>query len=78
VRRAQRHLMLSSPGLTGRSNNHHPEEILDCSVKPGNDTGRTGLKRNRFPASVEIAITIVVTATAAEPRHAPAARGKSA
>jgi hypothetical protein len=30
-------LMLSSPGLTGRSSNHRLR-ILDCPVKPGNDT----------------------------------------
>ena len=33
--------MLSSPGLTGRSSNHRPG-ILDCPVKPGNDTGNVG------------------------------------
>ncbi len=33
--------MVSSPGLTGRSSNHRPR-ILDCPVKPGNDTGRIG------------------------------------
>jgi hypothetical protein len=27
----------SSPGWTGRSSNHRPG-VLDCPVKPGNDT----------------------------------------
>src|SRR5262245_9334754 len=31
------HTKVSSPGLTGRSSNHRPW-ILDCPVKPGNDT----------------------------------------
>src|SRR5437899_4890847 len=31
--------VVSSPGLTGRSSNPI-EGILDCPVKPGNDTGR--------------------------------------
>jgi hypothetical protein len=30
--------VLSSPGLTGRSSNHG-WGVLDCPVKPGNDTG---------------------------------------
>src|SRR5712671_6200943 len=30
---------LSSPGLTGRSSNHRPG-VLDCPVKPGNDTAK--------------------------------------
>jgi hypothetical protein len=34
--------VLSSPGLTGRSSKHRPW-ILDCPVKPGNDTGRISL-----------------------------------
>ena len=33
-------VMLSSPGLTGRSSKHRPW-ILDCPVKPGNDGDRT-------------------------------------
>jgi len=35
-------ILLSSPGLTGRSGNHRPG-ILDCPVKPGNDTGKVSL-----------------------------------
>src|SRR5215467_3262014 len=34
--------VLSSPGLTGRPSNHRPG-ILDCPVKPGNDTNRVNL-----------------------------------
>ena len=34
--------VLSSPGLTGRSSKDRPW-ILDCPVKPGNDTGRISL-----------------------------------
>jgi hypothetical protein len=30
--------LLSSPGLTGRSSKHRPG-VLDCPVKPGNDSG---------------------------------------
>jgi hypothetical protein len=30
-------LRLSSPGSTGRSSNYRPG-VLDCPVKPGNDT----------------------------------------
>src|SRR5712692_7434643 len=37
--------MLSSPGLTGRSSNHRPW-VLDCPVKPGNDTGRINTIEN--------------------------------
>jgi hypothetical protein len=36
--------MLSSPGLTGRSSKHRPW-LLDCPVKPGNDTERISLTR---------------------------------
>jgi hypothetical protein len=38
--------VLSSPGLTGRSSNRRPW-ILDCPVKPGNDTGRISLIEKR-------------------------------
>jgi hypothetical protein len=38
--------VLSSPGLTGRSSNHRPG-ILDCPVKPGNDTA--GRRHARSP-----------------------------
>src|ERR1700730_15119927 len=34
--------MLSSPGLSGRSSKHRPW-LLDCPVKPGNDTVRVKL-----------------------------------
>src|SRR5258707_11440849 len=38
-------ILVSSPGLTGRSSNHRPG-ILDCPVEPGNDTGKVNLIEN--------------------------------
>ena len=35
-------ILLSSPGSTGRSSKHRPG-VLDCPVKPGNDTDRVGV-----------------------------------
>jgi len=52
------HHKVSSPGLTGRSSNHRPG-VLDCPVKPGNDTSRAGQRREavaRAPAKRKIAI----------------------
>src|SRR5260221_8236743 len=50
--------VVSSPGLAGRASNHRPG-ILDCPVKPGNDTGRAGEGREgaaRSAAKSKIAI----------------------
>ena len=41
---------LSSPGLTGRSSKHRPG-VLDCPVKPANDTNGVGSTRKRSSAA---------------------------
>src|SRR5712671_482281 len=45
--------MLSAPGLTGRSSNHRPG-ILDCPVKPGNDTGESTRLGIFFPIQLHL------------------------
>jgi crossover junction endodeoxyribonuclease RuvC len=48
-------LVLSSPGLTGRSSNR-PPWLLDCPVKPGNDTERRREERLRSQPTADHAL----------------------
>jgi hypothetical protein len=40
------HATLSLPGLTGRCSKYRPR-VLDCPVKPGNDTNRVSMIEKR-------------------------------